>query len=271
MLRAAWWVAGALMVLFALQVGTGLAGDEVTAVLVDYLYNGLLFAGAAFCLWRAAAVRQERAAWLVLGLGIASWTAADIFWTVAYADDSAPPYPSIADGLWLVYYPAAAVTLVMLVRSRLRSVRTSLGLDALIGALATAALASAVLYGPIVHAGAGEVSAAVVTNLAYPVGDLLLLSLVVAVFGLSGWRPARAWIVLGAGLAVNALADGIYLYLTAKGTYQEGTLLDALWPASALLVGLSAWQPARRIRQREGVRLTTSCRPGLKRCPAWTR
>jgi two-component system, cell cycle response regulator len=245
-LRAAWWVAGALMVLFALQVGTGLAGDVVTAVFVDYLYNGLLFAGAAFCLWRAAAVRQERAAWLVLGLGIATWTAADILWTVAYADDSAPPYPSIADGLWLGYYPAAAVALVMLVRSRLRSVRTSLGLDALIGALATAALASAVLYGPIVRAGAGDVSAAVITNLAYPVGDLLLLSLVVAVFGLSGWRPARAWIVLGAGLAVNALADGIYLYLTAKGTYQEGTLLDALWPASALLVGLSAWQPARR-------------------------
>ncbi len=109
-----------------------------------------------------------------------------------------------------------------------------------------AALGCAVLYGPVVHASAGELSPEVLTNLAYPVGDLLLLGLVVAILGLTGWRPGRAWILLGLGLALAAVADGVYLLQTVEGTYVEGTLLETLWPASALLVGLSAWQPAER-------------------------
>ena len=36
------------------------------------------------------------------------------------------------------------------------------------------------------------------TNLAYPIGDLLLILLVVAVLGLTGWRPGRMWLVFGA-------------------------------------------------------------------------
>jgi two-component system cell cycle response regulator len=245
-LRACWCVCAALMALFTVQMGTSVLGASATGFFQDYLYNALLVAGAGFCLWRAAAVREEQVAWLVMGFAIAAWTGADIVWTAAYADDPAPPYPSVADALWLAFYPAAGITLVLLVRSRIRSFRRSLWLDGLIGALATAAVASAVLYGPILHAGAGELSAAVLTNLAYPIADLLLLGLVVAVFGLSGWRPGRAWIALGAGLALLAAADGVYLLQTAEGTYHEGTLLEALWPASALLTGLAAWQPARR-------------------------
>ena len=109
-----------------------------------------------------------------------------------------------------------------------------------------AALCCAVLYGPVVNASAGDLSPEVLTNLAYPVGDLLLLGLVVAILGLTGWRPGRGWILLGLGLALAALADGVYLLQTVEGTYAEGTLLETLWPASALLVGLAAWQPAER-------------------------
>ena len=50
---------------------------------------------------------------------------------------------------------------------------------------------------------------------------------VVAVFGLTGWRPGRAWLILGAGLALTRIADVIYLVQTASGTYAEGSLLDA--------------------------------------------
>src|ERR671914_1421642 len=245
-LRACWWVAAVLLAAFALQMGTGLAGEAVTAAFQDYLYNGLLLAGAGFCLWRAAAFREERAAWLVMGVGIATWTAADVVWTVAYADDPNAPYPSIADALWLLYYPAACITLLLLARSRVGVMRASLLLDGLTGALTTAALACAAVYWPIVHASAGELSPQVLTNLAYPVGDLLLLGLVVAILGLTGWRPSVGWVLLGVGLAMNAVSDGVYLLQTVEGTYSEGTLLETLWPASALLVGLAAWQPAKQ-------------------------
>ena len=87
----------------------------------------------------------------------------------------------------------------------------------------------------------------IVTNLAYPLGDILLLSAVVGVFALTGWRPGRTWVLIGAALAATAIADGIFLFQTATGTLHRGTILDALWPASMLLLAAAAWQPRRRI------------------------
>jgi two-component system cell cycle response regulator len=245
LLKACGWTAAVLLALFAVQVGTGVAGPQVTAVFDDYLYNALLLAGAGFCVWRAAVVREERLVWMLMGATIVVWTAGDIAWTVAWAQDPNAPYPSLSDALWLAWYPVTLVVLYLLVRSRVASFRASLWLDGIIGALCTIALAFAFAYGPIADSATGS-TAAVLTNLAYPLGDILILGVVVAIFGLTGWRPGRAWLVLGAGLALNALADVVYLVQTALGTYVQGTLVDAGWPASALLVGLAAWQPAKR-------------------------
>jgi two-component system, cell cycle response regulator len=246
LLRVCWYGAAVLLAAFVLQAATGVAGDGATDFFQDYVYNALLLAGAGFCLWRGAAFREERVAWLLMGAGIVTWTGADVLWTAVYADAASPPYPSVSDGLWLVYYPAACVTLLLLARARVGRIRLNLLFDGLIAAVTTAALACALLYGAVVNASAGELSAEVLTNLAYPVGDLFLLGLVVAILGLTGWRPGRGWILLGLGLALAAVADGIYLLQTVEGTYVEGTLLETLWPAAALLVGLAAWQPAER-------------------------
>jgi two-component system cell cycle response regulator len=244
-LKACGWTAALLLAVYAIQAGTDLAGTEVTAVFQDYLYNVLLFAGAAFCVWRAAATREERLAWTVMGAGIAIWTAGDILWTLVWAEDPNAPYPSVADALWLAWYPASFAALFLLVRTRVASFRASLWLDGVIGALCVTALAFAFAYQPIADGATGS-TAAVLTNLAYPVGDILVLGVVVAIFGLTGWRPGRAWLILGAGLALNAIADVTYLVQTALGTYSEGSIVDAGWPASALLIGLAAWQPAKR-------------------------
>jgi diguanylate cyclase (GGDEF)-like protein len=235
------------MAFFTVQVVTGVGGPALSKFMQDYLYNALLFAGAGFCLWRAVAIREERLQWLIVGFAIVSWTAADIVWTAVYASDQNAPYPSIADALWLTWYPASLVALVLLVRSRLRNARASLWLDGLIGAVATTALAAALAYGPVIHEGsAGDLSPAVLTGLAYPVGDLLLLGMITAIFGLTSWNPGRAWLVLGLGLALNAVGDAIYLVQTADGTWNDTSWVNAFWPASALLIGLAAWQPIRR-------------------------
>jgi hypothetical protein len=47
---------------------------------------------------------------------------------------------------------------------------------------------------------------------------------------------------------VSALADSIYLYATATGSYREGTLLDAAWPAGLLLIACAGWQDVGRPR-----------------------
>jgi two-component system, cell cycle response regulator len=243
-MRIFWAVAAAALAAFAAHAALGFGGDAADRLLGDYVYHGLMVAAAAACLARAAAIREERAVWLAMGLGLASWTAAELYWALVLADEASPPYPSFADALWLAYYPASYVTVVLLLRSRVDAFRPSLWLDGAIAALAVGALAAALALQPIVDTSSGD-TAAVATNLAYPLGDLVLLVLVVGASGVSGWRVSRTWLLIGTGLALGAVADGVYLVQFANGTYVEGKLLDVLWPASALLVAFAAWQPRR--------------------------
>ena len=94
-------------------------------------------------------------------------------------------------------------------------------------------------------------------NLAYALGDVVLLSLVVGVFSLTAWRPGRPWALLGVGLVLVALADIAFFILSAEGIYFEGSLIDMLWPAAMLTIGYGAWQaiPPRRDIRLDGARL----------------
>src|ERR1019366_8240212 len=168
-----------------------------------------------------------------------------------------PPIPSLADVFYLLYSPAMYVGLVLLVRSRLHRFSPTVWLDGGIAAATAVSVIAAIAFEPILSGATSGGVAAVATNLAYPVGDLLLLVIVIGVFALSGWRPGRQWLALGGGLALTAIADTAYLYESARGGYQVGGILDSLWVASALCVGFAAWQPSpsRRRIELEGRRL----------------
>ena len=127
-----------------------------------------------------------------------------------------------------------------MVRARLRGASARLWLDGIVAALAAACLAAVFLFEPLIGASA-EPGSLLLTDVAYPVGDLLLLAVVTGVFGLTGWRPGRSWAVIGAGFVAVAIADGMFLYQATLGSYVDGALLDALWPASTLLLGWAAW------------------------------
>ena len=200
----------------------GLGGPALDAFFGNFVYNGLVASGGAACLWRAARGGRERLAWLFLGIGMLSWLGGDLYWTIFLADLDSPPFPSPGDALYLGFYHCCYVALGLLARARLQNIPRSAWLDGAIVGLAVAAVASALVFQPIVDTSTGD-AAAVATNLAYPIGDVTLLSLLVAVFGLTRWRPGRAWLMIGAGLAVNAVADAIYLVQVANGTYVEGT------------------------------------------------
>ena len=211
----------------------------------NYLYPALIAAAGAICLARGFAIREERAAWLVMGAGLCAWAAGEVTWAIMITSNPDPPYPSVADFMYLAFYPASYTALLLLARSRTDSFRSSLWLDGGIAALTVAALIATLAFQPIVDA-TGGTTAEIAVNLAYPAGDLLLLTLVVTVFGLNGWRPDPMWLLIGGGLALTAVADGLYLVQSATDQYVPGGLLDLAWPASALLVATAAWQPARR-------------------------
>ena len=208
-----------------------------------WLYNALILLGLGACVIRTARVRAERGAWLAFTVAVAAWAVGELLYDFAYS--GSPPYPSVADGFYLAFYPACYVALLLLVRSRLSEFARALWLDGAMAAMASAALGAAVLLEVVLRSTDGS-TAVIVTNLAYPLGDILLLSVVVGIFALTGWRPDGTWMLIGAGLAAAAVADGIFLFQTATGSYVEGTTLDALWPAALLLLCAAAWQTPRR-------------------------
>ena len=152
-------------------------------------------------------MRAERGAWLAFGIGLASYAAGEIYWSVAIGDDPAPPIPSLADLLYLGFYPPAYIGVVLLARARLREFRSSLWLDGVIGALAVAAVAIAVLFDPCCQASEGFAQV-VATTMAYPLGDLLLLSIIVALAAVTGWQLGGNAAVVAGSLVVAAIADG---------------------------------------------------------------
>jgi two-component system, cell cycle response regulator len=226
---------------FVAHAATQAGGPSLDFFFNAWVYNGLLLLAAAACLVRVAVERAERGAWLALGIGIAAWTAGDIHYTVAYSGNGTPPFPSLGDAFYLAFYPASYVALLLLLRQRVRRFRHSLWLDGVMAAFAAAALSASVLFEVVLETTEGS-KAAVLTNLAYPLGDVILLALVIGVFALTCWRPGSGWALIGVALLAFAVADAAYLFQVASGRYVEGGLLDALWPAALLLLAQAAWR-----------------------------
>jgi len=229
--------------LFVLHLAFGVGGHRLDHFFNRWVYDGLELLAAIGCLLRAYWVLVERTAWLVLGLGLLSFATGDICYDFVYGGN--PPNPSLADLFYLLFYPACYIAVGLLIRARISTFNRSLWLDGAMASLASAALGASVLLEVVLQNTHGTPTT-VVTNVAYPLGDILLLSLVVFVFALTGWRPGGAWLMIGSAFALAAVADGIYLYQSATNTYSEGTLLDAFWPAAMLLLAGSAWQRKNR-------------------------
>ena len=215
----------------------------------SYVYNFIEFTGLAACALRAVhAAGAERAAWAALSVGMLGFLGGDLYYSIALVDVESPPYPSWADAGYVSIYPAAYVALVLLLRSRAGRIAPSLWLDGVVCALAAAALGAALVLG-VVASTEGPI-ATVVTNLSYPLGDLAMLSFVVAVIIVAGRRAGRTWLLIAVGFGIYAVCDTIYLYETALGTYTEERILDAGWPAMYVLTAFAAWQPRKRLDAR---------------------
>ncbi len=237
---------GLAWAVYAAYAGLGLARDPTLKTLIgDWLFNGLLLSTAALCFLRVGLLPRRRGAWAAMGTGLGLWACGMLYWTLFIRELEEPPFPSLADGLYLSLYPCAYVALALLARRQLGRMYLSLWADGLIAGLGIASLGAAVVLPPLVDTTEGR-AAAIATNLAYPLADLLLIALVVGMYAMSGWKPGAAWRLIGVGLVTFAVADSLYLYRVATDTFVEGTLLDALWPAAMVMIALAAWFPPQR-------------------------
>src|SRR3954465_7965276 len=259
------WALGALGLLLAASAVHALAkfdAGPLSWLLEKWGYNVVLVGSGLICLLRGATIRTERAAWLTMGVGVIGWAIGNVWYTAVLWDMDPIPIPSVSDVLWLVYFPLVYVPVPLLLPAPLARFPPrpraaapvarfpgSLWVGGALAALAVAALSAAVVFQSVLETTGGR-ALEVATNLAYPLGDLILLGMVTGGVALTGWKPGRTWGALALSFFIFGVGDGVYLWGNATGTWVAGSVFEGSWPAATLLLAWAAWMPPRHVRPR---------------------
>jgi diguanylate cyclase (GGDEF)-like protein len=236
-------LAGTLAV--ALHYWLGVAGG-LDFEIGEIVYDAVVVGAGIACLLRASAYGPERAPWVLFGAALLSWGAAEVYWTAFIEGNANAPYPSPADAAYLTFYPLAYAGLALLVRARAEELDWRLWMDGAIAALGTAALGAAFIFDFVAGKTSGSLLQ-VMTTLAYPLGDILMLAMIVGVIALTGWRPGRTWSLLLAGLAALVVADIAYTLQSTGEALPGGSWINPIYLISAVCLAASVWQPAEAV------------------------
>jgi diguanylate cyclase (GGDEF)-like protein/PAS domain S-box-containing protein len=211
-----------------------------------YLWGALGLGSAAAVV--VGIIRNQptrRSAWVFVALGVAAFAMGDISYDVLTEFlHERNPFPSIADVFYLATYLLLSTGLILMVRSRRRRDGDSgAALDALIFTSGLGALSWIYLIQPYVHANMGLL--AKMTSMAYPLGDILMLCVLVRlVFG-GGTRNTSVRLLVTGAIGVFA-ADCIYGWIQLHGSWKVGGPTDLGWVLFYLLWGAAALHPAMR-------------------------
>ena len=205
--------------------------------------------GAMVAAMRAAqtTLGRERSPWIFVTLAVGAWTIGMLVRSAFLIADLAVPTPGLDD----VGHLTAAALLILGFIAILRGQRLAiyaLLLDS--GAVVLLLLAAIVLL--LSGALASEMrQAPVVTTVILLYAVLWSGATGAALSALWGWpdeRARRAFAILAAGVALNALAFTLSLPVVLFGRFQAGTPLDLLWMLGMIAIGASAgtWIEDRR-------------------------
>ena len=199
------------------------------------------------CIARGLNRHPGRSAPLALGFGLLSWTIGDILLTFESLGGKSPSTPSWADLFYLGFYPLAYIAAVQLLRKAMGRLSRPNWLDGVVAGLGASAVCAAFAFHDIVHAAGGSALSAA-TNLAYPVGDLLLLSLIIGGTVLLSGRGTTPWFFLAAGISLNVIGDTFNLFQNGIFASRVGTDFNAIaWPSSIVLMSMSVWLKPRAL------------------------
>jgi len=179
------------------------------------------------------------AVWFLFTLGTGLWVLAESFWAFYYfVLKVAVPYPSLADIFYIGgYLPVMAGLLGYLDTFRVALSKRRLGFA--VGVIA-AAIALALIFILPVELAQNLTPLKFLIDMIYPVLDMALLSL--AVLSLSifiGGSIAKWWMIFGVGAALYVIADELFLYQVANGTYYNGSFDDLIFLLGYLTFALA--------------------------------
>jgi hypothetical protein len=238
-----WLTAAASVAMLAVYALYGTFPDAV-ALFTDYATP--LVSGTAALLGVLAARRYSTTlrskfakAWLLFALGMTAWFVAELIWAVyVLALNVAIPYPSVADLFYVAGYVFFAGGLLLYVGFFSSAItRKKLMVTSAVIVVGTV-LVAIFLVSPVIASNSGFL--ATIMDILYPVLDLLILGC--AILGLTifvGGKLGRAWLLLIAAILLDEVADVVFSYMDAQGTYFSGSISDFLYLWSYALFALA--------------------------------
>jgi diguanylate cyclase (GGDEF)-like protein len=231
-----------ILVVTAANAIFGIGGQAAEKPIRDWLSSAVYILVAGIVALRAFTVPTKRVPWAIFAVGLSFYGLGNVLWSSWIEHLKHAPIPSVCDGLWLSFYPLTYVGIVGLARSRGRQrVRAGVWLDGIIAGAGLAAVGAALVFPTVLAATTGS-TLAVSTELAYPIGDLLLGALVVGFLALRGWHADRTWGMLGCGFVMLAVADCLYAVQVAGGASTPSAMTNLVYVLAVALLAFAAWQ-----------------------------
>lgn len=183
-----------------------------------------------------------------ISAGTTSWGIGQMFWSIFYNIFLRVeiPYPSLADIGYIIAIPLWTIGIINLsyatgARFSLKKVKGKIllyTLPLILIALSYYLLITVARGGLLSDFSGGAYK--VFFDLAYPIGDVIILSLSVIVYGLSfnylGGRYKFPILTIIIGFIVMFVSDFSFSYVTTNGTYFNGHWVDILFPTAMALI-----------------------------------
>ncbi|MEU4091880.1 EAL domain-containing protein [Streptomyces sp. NPDC026673] len=248
---------------YAVGSAFGWGSPELALVMGDFGLSAAALAAAVSCLmYVRGATDRHRPAWVLFAVSSAMVALGNGIWGWYEVVLREPvPRTSIADFCFLLFAPPAIIGLLVLAKRPVtRAGWVCLGLDAwlIAGSLLTLswtlALAQTALWD-------GRSTARIALSLAYPLLDILLVSMVLALHFRRSSANRAAVNTAIASLALTVLCDALFTSPLLREHYTSGQILDAGWFAGSMLLAYAPW-----VGDREGAEPgTAERRPGQSR------
>lgn len=250
--------AGVLAVAFVTWTALRIGGDQAT-VAVDDIGEAVaaLIASVSCGLAAARTSNRTRLAWAFFAASAASWGIGEVVWSVYEVGlGVAVPFPSAADAGFLLAIPLAVAGVFAFTSAPARlATRGEALLAGAIIALSLLFVAWALGLGKVYDMSTASPPARLI-GLAYPVGDIITITVLVLALRRARRAELGSMFLLLGGLASAAAADSAFAYLTASGAYFAiGSLLDAGWVIGYLMIALAPIWPvtdSEKVRRVEG-------------------
>jgi diguanylate cyclase (GGDEF)-like protein len=232
----------AAFLVFAIWWLAGWGGQSTIRVLI--VVGGLGFPPFAAVSTGLAARRargRQRRAWAYMAVGLAAWTFSELVavYHRVWLGTVHPLYPSGANVGFLLFPVAACVAMLVLPAGYPGGNWFRILLD---GAIVAAALfvVSWVVVLRQAYAATGVKNSAAIVSLAYPVSEVVTVTVAVLVLARAHARWHLTVTLLTVGLTLIAASGGAYEYLFAHNNYDIDNPVGLGWSAGVVIVAIAA-------------------------------